>query len=197
MRQWALQIIEALGEPGVGALMALETVLPPIPSEVVLPFAGFGAARGDLDLGLTWVAATVGSLLGAWVLYGLGAAVGPERLHRLAARRWFIVLSPADLDRGERFFHRHGGKVVLLGRGAPFLRSVVSIPAGYVRMPLLRFTGLTAFGSGVWNSVLIGAGYRLGERWDRVGGVVGPVAYAVLAAALGAAWLVIRRRRHG
>lgn len=193
---WVVDIIEAIGEPGVGALVALETAFPPIPSEIILPFAGFSANRGDINVVLAWVFATVGALVGAWVLYGIGAAVGEERLERLAAARWFPFFGAKDLARGERAFTRYGDQLVLFGRCVPLVRSIVSVPAGVEHMPLARFSLLTAIGSGVWNALFIGAGYQLGHRWDQVESWIQPVSYAVvacLAAAL--VWLVIRKRR--
>ncbi len=193
---WVVGVIDAVGEVGVGALIALESIIPPIPSEVVLPFAGFSASRGDISLVLAWVAATVGSLVGAYVLYAVGALVGYDRLHELAGKPWFVLLSSGDLRRGERFFDDHGGKVVLLGRCVPFLRSVVSVPAGLDRMPLGRFTVLTLIGSGIWNALFLGLGYRLGDRWEQVQGWLQPVSYGVLALVLaGLAVLVARKVR--
>lgn len=196
LADWVVAVIERIGVVGVGLLVALENLFPPIPSEVVLPFAGYSAARGDLDPVGAWVAATVGALVGAWVLYGVGARVGAERLHDLAGRRWFVLFSQRDLARGERFFGRHGGKVVLLGRFVPFVRSVVSVPAGATRMPLGRFTALTATGSGIWNAVFLYAGYRLGDDWERVQAWLGPVSVGVaVAVLLGVVVLVGRRAR--
>lgn len=112
---WVVDVIDSIGAVDVGALIALENIFPPIPSEVILPFAGFSAARGSLNAVLAWVAATIGAVVGSYVLYGIGALVGYDRVHRLAGKRWFVLFGPADLARGERFFHRHGSKVVLLG----------------------------------------------------------------------------------
>lgn len=191
-----LQLIDGAGEIGVGLLIALENLFPPIPSEVVLPFAGFRAERGDLNLVLAWVAATAGALVGALILYAMGAWVGSERLHELAGKRWFVVLGQSDYERGERFFDRHGGKIVLLGRCVPLVRSAVSVPAGVARMPLLRFCLYTAAGSAVWNALFIGAGYQLGQNYERVEGWVTPVAYTVLVALLAwVAWLTWRKVR--
>jgi membrane protein DedA with SNARE-associated domain len=171
-------------------------VIPPIPSEVILPLAGFRARTGSLNVLAVWPAATAGSVLGALLLYGLGAWLGYDRLHRLAGRRWFVFVSRRDLERGDAIFDRHGGKVVLLARCVPFLRSVVSIPAGISGMPLLRFVVLTAIGSGVWNAAFIALGWALGENWEQVEGVLGPVSYVVLALlAVGLAVLVVRRLR--
>ena len=198
---WVVDVVESVGEVGVGALVALETIFPPIPSEIILPFAGFSASQGDVNVVLAWVAATVGALIGAWVLYGVGAAIGEQRLESLAATRWFPLFSTSDLRRGERFFERHGAQVVLFGRCIPLVRSIVSVPAGVERMPLGRFTALTALGSGVWNAVFIGAGYQLGDRWERVEGWIQPVGYAVVGllvvAGLWVAWRKVRAVRAG
>ena len=189
-------IVDRLGELGIGLLIFLENVVPPVPSEVILPLAGFRARTGALNVWLAWPAATAGSVLGAVVLYGLGAWLGYDRLHALAGKRWFFLTSQKDLDRGQRIFGRHGGKVVLLGRCVPVIRSLVSIPAGIVRMPLPRFLLLTAAGSGVWNALFIGLGWYLGDHWDRVQTWLGPVTYVVLGLALvGLVWLAVRKVR--
>jgi membrane protein DedA with SNARE-associated domain len=193
---WVFSIVDRLGGIGVGLLIYLENLVPPIPSEAILPLAGFRARTGALDLWVAWPAATLGSVLGALVLYGLGAWLGYDRLHRLAGRRWFVLTSQKDLDRGERIFARHGGRMVLLGRCVPLIRSVVSIPAGIARMPLPRFLTLTAIGSGIWNALFIGFGWFLGDHWDRVQGWLGPVSYVVLGlAVVGLVWLAVRKIR--
>lgn len=162
---------------------------------MILPFAGFSAARGDVNVVAAWVAATIGALLGAWLLYGIGAVVGIERIAVLASKRWFPLFSSTDLDRGDKFFQRHGDKIVLLGRCIPLVRSIVSVPAGIDRMPLGRFTLLTALGSGVWNAIFIGAGYQLGHRWETVEGWIKPFSYSVVALlALGTLVLIWRKR---
>ena len=196
MTQWVFAIVDRLGEIGIGLLIFLENVVPPVPSEVILPLAGFRARTGALNVWLAWPAATAGSVLGAIALYGLGAWLGYDRLHALAGKRWFFLTSQKDLDRGQRIFGRHGGKVVLLGRCVPVIRSLVSIPAGIVRMPLPRFLLLTAVGSGVWNALFIGLGWYLGDHWDRVQTWLGPVTYVVLGLALvGLVWLAVRKVR--
>jgi membrane protein DedA with SNARE-associated domain len=193
---WVFSIVDRLGAAGVGLLILLENVVPPIPSEVILPLAGFRARSGALNVLAVWPAATAGSVLGALLLYGLGAWLGYERLHRLAGHRWFVFVSQNDLDRGERVFERHGGKVVLLGRCVPFLRSVVSIPAGIAGMPLSRFVVLTTIGSGVWNAAFIALGWALGNNWDQVERYLGPISYVVLGLlAVGLVVLVVRRVR--
>ncbi len=194
--EWVFTIVDRLGEIGIGLLILLENIIPPIPSEVILPLAGFRARTGALNVWLAWPAATLGSVLGALALYGLGAWLGYDRLHALAGKRWFFLTSQKDLDRGERIFHEHGGKMVLLGRCVPVVRSLVSIPAGIARMPLPRFLTLTTIGSGVWNALFIGLGWVLGENWEQVQGWLGPVTYVVLGlAVVGLVWLAVRKAR--
>ncbi len=196
MAAWIFGIIDRLGAPGVGLLILLENLIPPIPSEVVLPLAGFRSSTGDLDVLTVWFAATLGAVVGALVLYGLGAGLGYDRLYRLAGHRWFVLACQSDIDRGHALFERHGGKVVLLARCVPFLRSVVSIPAGVLGMPLPRFVTLTAIRSGVWNATFLAAGWWLGARWDQVESWFGPVSYVVVALlVVGVVVLAVRRRR--
>ena len=179
--------------------MALESVFPPIPSEVVLPLAGFLTGRGQLDFVDVVVAATVGSLAGALLLYWSGAAIGAERLKRLTDR--VPLMEAADVERAESWFARYGAWAVLLGRMVPGVRSLVSIPAGVERMPLWLFALLTVVGSALWNTIFVGLGYELGDRWTEVGRYSDVINYAVL----GAIALVIvvllarrlRRRRSG
>ena len=162
---WVASVIEALGEVGVGLLVALENLIPPIPSEIVLSLAGYLASEGRVNLILVAVAATAGSVLGALALYWLGYGLGEERL-----RRWLdkIPLVDADdLETADRWFERHEKSAVLLGRCAPVVRSLVSIPAGANHMKLGQFTIFTTIGSGVWNCLFIGAGYALGSRWQQ------------------------------
>lgn len=193
---WVVDVIGDIGEVGVGMLIAAENVFPPIPSEAILPFAGFSAAEGDINGVLAWVAATIGALVGAYVLYGVGALIGTERLRVLAGKRWFILFGESDLDRGERFFERYGHLVVFFGRFIPLVRSIVSVPAGAERMPIARFTLLTAAGSAIWNAVFITVGYQLGDRWTEVEGWLEPIGYAVLVALAAAlVWLAARKLR--
>ncbi len=189
-------IVDRMGELGVGLLILLENLIPPIPSEVVLPLAGFRASTGALNVVLVWLTATAGSVLGALVLYGLGAWLGYDRLLRLADRPWFVITSRKDLERGHEVFQRHGRKVVLLARCVPFLRSVVSIPAGVVGMRLVTFVTLTTIGSGVWNAAFVALGWTLGENWASVQSWIGPVGYVVIGlVVVGLVVLVVRRAR--
>lgn len=188
-------LVETLGYVGVAFLVALENLFPPIPSEVVLPLAGFVAGRGDASLVGMIIAATIGSVVGAWALYGIAAAIGERRLHAFVARfgRWF-GLKEADLTRAEEWFDRRSTMAVLLGRCVPLIRSIVSIPAGFRRMPLVRFTLLTAAGSAVWNTALMSAGAILGDRWEEVGSVVGLLQAVVIIVIVAlVVWFVWKR----
>ena len=182
---WVTQVVDTLGYVGVAFLVALENVFPPIPSEMILPLSGFVAGRGDANLVGMIGSATVGSLIGAWVLYAISARIDPDRLRSFLARhgRWFGV-KEADLIRAEEWFDRRSGAAVLLGRCVPLIRSIVSIPAGVRRMDPLRFSLLTVLGSSIWNTTLIGAGAILGDRWEKVGDVVGMLQTVVIVALL-------------
>jgi membrane protein DedA with SNARE-associated domain len=190
-------IIAALGPIGVGVLVALETLFPPIPSELILPLSGYLASRGRMSLAAVVVGATLGSLVGALALYWAGAALGQKRLRRLAERTPLVEVE--DLERAEGWFDRHGGLAVLIGRVVPVVRSLVSVPAGVERMPLWRFVIYTIVGSGVYNLVLIGLGYVLGSRWQTVEQYSNYLNYAIYAAILVAVGLFalkrVRRRR--
>ena len=197
LTDWVIDVIDKMSYLGVALLVALENVFPPIPSEIVLPFAGVVSRRGGATLPGMIVAATIGSVVGALVLYGIAAAIGPDRLAALVVRygKWFRI-TPEDIARGERWFDRRAVVAVLIGRCVPLIRSLVSIPAGFRRMPLGTFLLYTVVGSLVWNSGLIGAGYVLGEedRWRRIEDVMGYVQYVVILAILGAiGWFVWSR----
>lgn len=178
---WVQDVIERLGAVGVALLVILENVFPPIPSEIVLPFAGFVAQRGDGSVIVMIFAATIGAVVGALILYGIAALIGPERLSAFIARfgRWFGV-KPSDLQRAEQWFDRHAVAAVLLGRCVPLIRSVVSVPAGFRRMRIAPFLLYTAIGSIVWNTALIGAGAILGDQWERVEPYVATLQWVVV-----------------
>lgn len=164
--QAVVSLVGALGAPGVGIAVAAENLFPPIPSEVILPSAGFAAASGSMGLVSAIVWATIGSVVGALALYALGAWFGRARFYSLASKIPFV--KETDIERAEAWFVHRGPLAVLLGRVVPVVRSLISIPAGIGRMKLLPFTLYTAIGSALWNSVLIGAGYALGANWEIV-----------------------------
>jgi membrane protein DedA with SNARE-associated domain len=164
--QWAVDVMETIGAPGAGLAIALENLFPPLPSEVILPLAGFTASRGEFSIieALLWT--TIGSVVGAWALYGLGAWLGRDRMRAIVAKVPLVDLE--DVDKVEAWFARHGYKAVFFGRMIPLFRSLISIPAGIERMPLGKFLGLTTAGSLIWNSIFVFAGYLLGESWHLV-----------------------------
>lgn len=163
---FVLEVIDALGEVGVGALVLLESVVPPIPSEVVLPAAGALVYFGELSGPLTLLCATLGSLLGALILYGAGRAFGEQRTRRVLLA--IPLVDGDDVDRADAWFARRGEAAVLVGRLIPGIRSLVSLPAGAAGMPLGRFVLMSTIGSFIWNAALIGAGWLLGTQWHVV-----------------------------
>jgi membrane protein DedA with SNARE-associated domain len=192
---WVLDVIDAMGAVGVAALVALENLFPPLPSEVVLPLAGFLAGQGKLSLAAVLVAATVGSVVGALVLYWAGAALGRDRMRRIADR--LPLMDADDVDRAQGWFDRHGRSAVLVGRLVPGVRSLVSIPAGIARMPLLPFVGYTTLGSAAYNAVLVLLGHQLGSRWTSVERYSDPINYGVYGLiVVGVLVAVLRRARH-
>jgi membrane protein DedA with SNARE-associated domain len=192
--QWVLDVIGALGYVGLALLLVAENLFPPIPSEVVLPLAGFLVGRGDLSLWGAIFAATFGSVAGALVLYALGRWGGRRLVLRYG--KWLRV-DEAGLKEAEGWFRRYGDWVVLFARIVPVARSIVSIPAGTMKMPVPRFLLLTTLGSAVWNSVLIGAGVVLGANWQAVSGWMGSYSDVVLivGAAAVAVFLLVRHYR--
>jgi membrane protein DedA with SNARE-associated domain len=192
---WVVALMRTIGAPGVGVATLLETVFPPVPSEVVLPLAGYTASQGHYGLAAAIAWATAGSVVGALLLYWAGAVWGVDRLYRLAER--LPLLHREDVERSVAWFGRNGRSAVFVGRLVPGVRSLVSIPAGVDRMPLGRFTAYTAAGSLLWNTLLIGAGYELGAQWHLIEGFVDRVSAAVcVLLGLGIVALLVRRVRH-
>ena len=163
---WAVNLMETLGGPGAGLAIAAENLFPPIPSEVILPLAGFTASRGSFTLAEALLWTTAGSVIGAFALYALGVALGRDRMRAIWDRLPLVKMS--DLDKTEAWFERHGRKAVFFGRMIPIFRSLISIPAGVERMPVHTFGLLTLAGSAIWNTIFVLAGYYLGENWHLV-----------------------------
>ncbi|WP_157000868.1 DedA family protein [Agromyces laixinhei] len=193
--QWAVSLMESLGAPGAGLAIAAENLFPPLPSEIILPLAGFTASRGTFGIAEVLLWTTLGSVVGALILYGLGAWLGRERLRRIVERVPLVKVS--DVDRAEEWFSRHGAKAVFFGRMIPLFRSLISIPAGIERMPLGRFTLLTTAGSAIWNSIFVLAGYLLGENWAAVEQYADVFQLLVIAAVVGGVtvFVVLRLRQ--
>ncbi|WP_406244411.1 DedA family protein [Streptomyces anulatus] len=191
---WAAGLVDTLGGPGAGLAIALENLFPPLPSEVILPLTGFAAGQGVLTLASALFWTTLGSVVGAMALYWIGMLVGRDRMHAIWAKLPLVKIS--DLERTERWFLRHGTKAVFFGRMVPIFRSLISVPAGVERMPLPLFVLLTTLGSLIWNSVLVMAGYWLGDQWEAVETYVGILSKAVvvLVAVALAAYVAVRLR---
>ena len=182
MLDWISNIIAEMGYIGIVLLMFLENVFPPIPSELVMPLAGFVAARGDLSLWGVIVAGMAGSILGAFPWYFAGRLLGEQRLKAWAGRhgRWLTV-TPGDVDKALNWFIRHGGKAVFFGRLIPTVRTLISVPAGFACMNFLRFLCYSIAGTLLWSGLLAWAGYLLESRYRAVAEYVGPLSTAVLA----------------
>ncbi len=191
---WAVDLMDRLGAPGAGLAIALENLFPPLPSEVILPLAGFAASRGSFTLpeAIGWTVA--GSLVGALALYLLGMVFGRSRMYWVWERLPLVKVE--DLERTEAWFARHGRKAVFFGRMIPIFRSLISVPAGVERMGVVPFVLLTFAGSTIWNVTFVLAGYWLGERWHEIEGVVGTFQWVVILAVVLALcwWLVLRVR---
>ena len=186
--------MEIVGPAGAGLAIALENIFPPLPSEVILPMAGLSASRGSFSLAEALIWTTLGSVVGAFLLYGIGAWLGVDRLRAVAAK--VPLLRPDDIDRTVAWFQRHGGKAVFFGRMVPIFRSLISIPAGVTRMPLWKFGLLTFAGSALWNTIFVLAGFFLGEAWPVIERYADILQYIVIAAVLiGVAWFLYVRIR--
>lgn len=191
MFDWITATVATLGYWGVAGLTFLENLCPPIPSEIVIPAAGFVAATGGLGVAGVIAAGTLGSVAGATVWYEVGRRVGERRLREWVGRsgKW-LALSPRDVDRSQEWFQRHGGAAVFVGRLVPGLRTFVSLPAGFAGMPLGRFLLYSAAGTAIWTAGLAYAGVALQANFALVSDYVG-VATNVAMAAFGA--LIVRR----
>ncbi|SDD55758.1 membrane protein DedA, SNARE-associated domain [Glycomyces harbinensis] len=191
--QWVLGLMESLGEVGVGLALAIESVFPPIPSELILPVAGYLAYDGKMNFWLVMLCAAIGSMLGAYILYYVGYAFGRERT------RWLFekvpLLELKDFERSEKVFARWGGIAVLAGRCLPLVRSAISVPAGIEKMPFWKFTGYTLVGSVVWNSIWIGLGFAFGPTIqpiiDQYSGILSKLVLGVIGALF--LWFVVAR----
>ncbi|WP_101622937.1 DedA family protein [Bifidobacterium parmae] len=194
MTNWLVGLMSVMGGLGTGVAVLLENLFPPIPSEVILPLAGFTAAQGRMTLAEAIGGATAGSVIGALMLYGVAYAIGAERMRRLFDR--MPLTDATDIDKANAWFARYGLLSVLIGRVIPIVRSLISIPAGIASTDLARFTLLTAVGSAVWNTILVMAGYLLGAGWCSILGLLDRFQYAVAAVALAAlVWYVVVKVR--
>jgi len=163
---WATRIMDVLGSPGAGLANAADSIIPILPSEVILPLAGFAANKGTINLYAALIWTTIGSIVGSLIMYYIGAAFGRDRVIAWAAKIPLVKVS--EIERTEAWFTKHGAKTVFFGRMVPVFRSLISIPAGVQRMPLPKFILYTALGSAIWNTIFVMAGYGLGANWDIV-----------------------------
>ena len=195
LSEWILMVMDKLGLVGVALMMFLENVFPPIPSELIMPAAGFAAAIGELSLISVIIAGTIGSVLGALPLYYLGSRLDETRLIRFTERYGkYLLITPKDIISAQAWFDRHGKTVVFFGRMIPAIRSLISIPAGMARMSLLPFLMLTAMGSMIWSALLAYAGFVLGANYEKVGIYIESVShYVVLLMVLIFSYLLYRR----
>lgn len=198
MTRWIQQVMDSLGYPGIALLMFLENIFPPLPSELIMPLAGFATSDGGLSFVGVVAAGTLGSVAGAFPLYYLGKIVGQERLISWTDRygRWF-AMSGTDIIRSRDWFDRHGRYTILVCRLVPGVRSLISIPAGVAAMRLLPFLIYSVIGAGLWTALLAYAGQLLGENYGRVNTLLGPATYVVIGVLLVmiAGWILRRKRR--
>jgi membrane protein DedA with SNARE-associated domain len=162
----AVEILDKTGYPGAAGLMALESMIFPLPSEAVMPFVGFKVADDKWNLWLAILATSIGSMIGSWFSYAMGYYGGKPLVLKVGK---YLLLNQRDLERTEQFFHRRAGAtIVFIGRFVPVVRHFISIPAGIGRMPLLQFSLVTLIGATIWNSFLLGLGMWLRNRWNIV-----------------------------
>ncbi|MFN3652078.1 MAG: DedA family protein [Armatimonadota bacterium] len=181
MFEWIVDTVRSMGLIGVAVLMFLENVFPPVPSELIMPLAGFLTVRGDFSLWAVIAAGALGSLVGQLPLYYLGRTVGPDRLRAWTERhgRW-LAISPKEIDQAREWFDRYGGAVVFFARLVPGIRSLVSIPAGTARMHLAPFLLCTAAGTTIWSGVLAWLGTLLGRNYQAVEHYLTPATWVIL-----------------
>ncbi len=197
MSDWVIRLIEQAGVLGVGFLMFLETIFPPIPSEVIMPVAGIAAAQGKMSLWAVIASGTAGAMLGNIVWYLAARALGIQRLHPFIDRwgKW-LTISWSEVERGQHWFGVNGPAFVLLGRLLPTVRSLVSIPAGLLAMRFRNFFIASTIGTALWTALLTGTGYQLGQRYQDVDRFIGPISNLIIIALLAVyAWRLWRQRR--
>ena len=168
--QWIINVISTLGYPGIVLTMAIESALIPLPSEVIMPFSGFLASTGVFDLNLVAISGALGNVIGSLIAYAIGY-YGHEKLVRRFIRKfgkWFLI-SEKELDETEKLLHRFKNLVVLGSRVVPGVRTVISLPCGFAKLPLGRFIALTFFGSLIWSYFLAWIGFVLGQNWHEIG----------------------------
>jgi membrane protein DedA with SNARE-associated domain len=182
LAEWIPNVMNQLGYWGIGLLMFLENLFPPIPSELIMPLAGFTVAKGQMDFILVIIAGVVGTILGAFPWYYIGKFISEERLEHLADEygKW-ISVSSKDIKKANNWFNKHGGKAVFFCRLVPGVRTLISLPAGINNMALIPFTLYSTLGTTIWVTFLTFLGYKLGDNYELVDEYLGPVSKIVLA----------------
>ena len=181
MFEWITHLLDQLGYVGIALLMLLENVFPPIPSELIMPLAGFDAARGDMNVYLVILSGSIGSVAGALFWYVIGRWIGEDRLKRFASRHGrLLTLSASEVERVNRWFDKHNEKAVLLGRLVPAVRTLISVPAGIFEMSLGRFLIYSTIGTVGWTALLTFGGYMLGDRYELVQTWINPVSNVIV-----------------
>ncbi|HBH33605.1 MAG TPA: alkaline phosphatase [Psychrobacter sp.] len=194
--EWVLAIMAKFGYLGIIFAMFAENVFPPIPSEVIMPAAGFAVARGDLNLLLVIVSGTLGSVLGALPLYYFGSLFNKQRLIDFTEKYGkYVFVKPDDVISADDWFNKHGKKAVFFGRMVPGIRSLISIPAGMNKMPLLPFIILTTAGAAIWTTLLTLAGYHFGQNYEVIEKFLAPYSKIFLGAAIVIVIIWLLRRR--
>ena len=198
MKEWILNIMNSLDYGGIALLMFAENLFPPIPSELIMPLAGFTVAKGEMNFTLAVLAGVIGTMLGAFPWYYAGKILGEERIKHLADKygKW-ITVSSQDIDKATRWFSRYGNKAVLVGRLVPGVRTLISLPAGLSDMPLAPFLIYSTLGTTAWVMLLTFLGYMLGNNYELVDEYLGPVSKIVLVflIAVFIAWVVIKQQK--
>lgn len=185
---WINEIMQQLGYVGIAILMFLDTIFPPIPSELIMPSAGFTASQGDLNIVAVIIAGSCGSILAAVILYWIGRVLNEDRLNNWLKRygKW-IFLKPEDLAKATSWFNQHGKKIVFFGRMIPAVRSIISIPAGIAKMPFGLFLLYSSLGTLIWTSILALLGYYLGQNYQKIIPWISGASNIILVIIIGAA----------
>jgi len=198
MKEWILETMTYLNYWGIGLLMFAENLFPPIPSELIMPLAGFTVSQGKMSFVPAVLAGVIGTIIGALPWYYAGKLVGEERLKTLADKygKW-ITVSSQDIDKVSHWFNRYGNKAVLLGRLVPGIRTLISLPAGLSNMPLAPFLIYSTLGTTMWVMLLTFLGFILGDNYELVDKYLAPVSKIVLVFLLAVfvAWIVIKKRK--
>lgn len=197
MLDWIVNTINSFGYLGIALLMFLENLFPPMPSEIIMPLAGFTATQGQLNFAFVVLAGTVGTELGGLLWYYIGRTLGEKRLKKFADRygKW-LTLSSKEIEKSQKWFDRHGGKAVFLGRLIPGIRTLISVPAGIDRMNLMLFLLYSTIGSTLWVGALTYAGFLLGQNYQLVEKILGPISGLVIVALLVGFGLWVMKRKN-